>query len=116
MGLTDAADRLCGFDLRPVLFVFPKMLAEIGVRRYALYVKQLELMTLCVAEVGEISRLVVPALAAIRAELELPTEIDVLKALVEDTIDSNEAITAEAKQYLLSFVATAFIPPSSEQK
>ncbi len=57
----------------------------------ALYAKQLEYAQGCMAEVIRLSRLQLPALAAVRRELELPIDEDAYSKVMEDGLKKQEA-------------------------
>ncbi len=56
-----------------------------------LYTKQLEYMKECVTESGRLSRLLVPVLASVRAELEMPLNEAAYMQIIEEGIQKQEA-------------------------
>jgi len=67
--------------------------------------RQLEYMKECIAENVRLSRLLVPALVAVRAELELPIDRAAYTQLVEQGIEKQETAIGEFLQDLQRFTA-----------
>lgn len=57
----------------------------------SLYTKQLQFMKECVGESGRLNRLLVPVLASVRAELEMPLNEDAYMQIIEVGIQKQEA-------------------------
>ena len=86
-----------------------KRVRETATRRDALaaslYPKQLEYMKECVEETMKLSRLLVPAVLAVRSELDLPIDEATYLQVVEESINKQEASLREFLQQLRNFIA-----------
>jgi hypothetical protein len=60
-----------------------------------LYAKQIEFMTDCISEATKLSRLIVPALVAIRKELEMPLDEASYVTVIEESIMHQKAAVSE---------------------
>lgn len=72
---------------------------------YGMYLKQLNLMTECIAETTELSPLIVPVLTAIRTELEMPLDEISLAELIEESIEHQKSAVEEFLRQAHSSVA-----------
>ena len=71
-----------------------------------LHAKQIGLMTDCISETTKLSRLIVPVLVAVRAELEMPFDEASYVAVIEESILNQKSAIAEfIKQVQSSVVA-----------
>lgn len=72
----------------------------------AMYLKQIDLMTECINETTKLSRLIVPVLVAVRAELDIPLDEESYVAVMEESILHQKSAVAEfIKQVQSSVIA-----------
>lgn len=81
-----------------------------------MYSKQINLMTECINETTKLSRLIVPVLVAVRAELEMPLDEASYVTVIEESILHQKSAVAEFIEQVQSSVVAQEDAPGDAQK